>query len=292
MVGPSVDAQQEARRGAVTGLSIFASTADMEPFIVKVLTGTLPEIAQQALEWGFDGIELLPNPEAVPPADEVEHAVRAAGARVTVINSGRMYAQGMGLLHRDSHSRRRALDAFKRLLDLSAGLGVPIGLGAARGQAELGVAPEDEERVSLGVFEEIAVYAEQVGGVVMIEPADSGSHPGVPTVSDAASWAERIGSPALCTMLDTYQIIEREESFEAAFAAARETARHIHLYDPGRRPPGTGETGQGLDWPAVLDALLASGFVGTGSVVLPDEGDVARAARASAQFLRDLLRAT
>ncbi len=279
-----------ASAGVVTRLSIFASTPDMDEhaFTVKVLTGTLDAIALQAVKWGFDGIELLPNPDHVPRAEAVERAVSAAGACVTAINSGRLYAQGMALLHRDPGARRHALKMFKRLIDLGAGLGVPIGLGGARGATELTVSPADEERVALGVFEEIAVYAEKVGGLVMLEPADSAETPSVPTVAEAVAWVERVGSPALAIMLDTHQIATREQSFEQALAAAKGIARHIHLYDRGRRPPGTAGP-NALDWAAVSRALAASGFTGTGSVVLASEGNVAERAHTAARFLRTVL---
>lgn len=290
MVNRSVVTAGEAT-GVVTKLSVFASTPDMDEhaFVVKVLTGTLDAVALQAVEWGYDGIELLPNPNHVPRVEDVERAVSAAGACVTVVNSGRLYAQGMALLHRDAGSRRRALDAFKRLIDLGSALGAPIGLGAGRGATELSVSSSEEESVALGVFEEVAAYAEKAGGLVMLEPADSAETPSVPTVVEAVAWVERVGSPALTIMLDTYQIATREESFEQAFAASKGLARHIHLYDPGRRPPGSVDGESALDWPAVARALAASGFTGTGSVVLAPEGDVAGAARISARFLRGLL---
>jgi D-psicose/D-tagatose/L-ribulose 3-epimerase len=277
----------------IKALSIFASTPDMEAdaFMVRVMTGTLREIAAQSVEWGYDGFELLPNPQHVPEPADVERALLEAGACVTVINSGRVYAQGMALLHEDLDERRRAMLAYKRLIDLGAALGAPIGLGAARGAKDRCIAGPELNAVALGVFEELASYATSVGGLVMLEPADSDEVPSVPTVAEAVAWVERIDSPSLRIMLDTYQIATVEDSFEAAFAASKGLARHIHLYDPGRRPPGTSVAGEQLDWAGVARGLAASGFEGTGSVVLP-EGDAAEAedaARTSARFLRGLL---
>ena len=49
-------------------LCLFSSTPDMATlnFVVKVLTGTLEELAQRAIEWGYDGIEFMPDPENSP----------------------------------------------------------------------------------------------------------------------------------------------------------------------------------------------------------------------------------
>lgn len=288
-MGDSRTASVSELKGGITALSVFASTQDMEEhaFMVKVLTGTVEATASQAVEWGYDGIEFMPNPEDVPGAADVERAVSAAGACVTVINSGRLYAQGMALLHRDPNERRRALEAFKRLIDLGAALHAPIGLGAARGATAVTVTASEEETVTRGVLEEVAAHAESVGGLVMLEPADPGETPSVPTVADAVAWVEAIASPSLSMMLDTYQIASREEGFDAAFAAANGLARHIHLYDPGRRPPGSVEGG--FDWPAIVQGLAATGFAGSASVVLAPDGDAAAAARTSVGFLRGLL---
>ncbi|MBI1941019.1 MAG: hypothetical protein HYS33_05880 [Acidobacteria bacterium] len=49
-------------------------------FLVKVLTGTLDELARRAMAWGYDGIELIPDPVRVPEPRELEKALQAAGA--------------------------------------------------------------------------------------------------------------------------------------------------------------------------------------------------------------------
>jgi sugar phosphate isomerase/epimerase len=92
-------------------------------------------------------------------------------------------------------------------------------------------------------------------------------------------------------MLDTYQLIECEVSIEHGIRAARGQARHIHLYDPSRWPPGVLEEGGRLDWPHIMRLLRQEGFAGSGSVVVAPEGDVETAARKSAAFLRGMMEA-
>jgi len=77
---------------------LFASTPDMLQlnFVVKVLTGTPEELAQCAVDWGYDGIEFMPNPEHVPDPGVFGSALRRGGAVMPVVNSGRIAAKGDG----------------------------------------------------------------------------------------------------------------------------------------------------------------------------------------------------
>lgn len=59
---------------------LFASTPDMLQlsFVVKVLTGTPEELAQRAVDWGYNGIEFMPNPERVPNPMVFDSSLRCA----------------------------------------------------------------------------------------------------------------------------------------------------------------------------------------------------------------------
>lgn len=106
-------------------ICLFSSTPDMADlnFVVKVLTGTPEELAQGSREWGYDGIEFMPNPERVPDPAHMERALKAAGATMPVVNTGRMSPQGMALLHHEAGTRRRSLGAFKRILEFAGYFG-------------------------------------------------------------------------------------------------------------------------------------------------------------------------
>jgi sugar phosphate isomerase/epimerase len=105
-------------------LCLFSSTPDMAglDFVVKVLTGTPEELAQRSIEWGYDGIEFMPDPLDVPDPLEMERALRATGAIMPVVNSGRMFSQGMALLHQDVQVRRKSIESYKRMLEFAGHL--------------------------------------------------------------------------------------------------------------------------------------------------------------------------
>ena len=272
-------------------LCLFSSTPDIEKlnFLVKVLTGTPLELAQRAIAWGYDGFEFMPDPENVTDPGEIERALKATGAMMPVVNSGRIAAQGMALLHADKVLRARAIKAFKRMLDLAACFQARVGLGMSRGAGIPGASRQEMDILADDVFRELTEHATKVGAVIMLEPADPGVTAYINTMDEAVAWVDRINNPHFGVMLDPYQLADAEPSIEHGIRAARGLANHIHLYDPSRWPPGVRDGTQRLDWKNIGRVLQEEKFSGTGSVVLAPEGDPEPAARAAVRFLRSLL---
>lgn len=271
-------------------LCLFSSTPDMDglKFVVKVLTGSLEELGQRAVAWGYDGIEFMPDPEHIPDPCEMEAALKMAGAVMPVVNTGRMFSQGMTLLHQNANIRSRSVEAFKKISDFAGYFKARVGLGIARGAGIPGSTCKEADRIADDVFHEIADHAASVGAIIMLEPADPGSTKYINTVEEAMAWVERIGSSAFTVMLDTYELAESEPSIEHGIRAARGRATHIHLYDPSRWPPGVLAGTDRLDWQNIARILREEGFHGSGSVVIAPEGDPEPAARTAVSFLRQL----
>ncbi len=270
---------------------LFASTADMlrYPFVVRVLTGTPEEIGRQALDWGYDGIEFMPNPDAVPDPEVFAAALSRTGAVMPVVNSGRISAQGMGLLHEDRTLRRRSINGFKHMLDFAAHFKARVGMGAARGPWIPGASREEMEKLAEEVFRELAGHAEKAGAVIMLEATEAMETESlVSTNTEAMQWVERIGSPNFSVMLDTHQLWAMEPSIEEGIKAVSGQARHIHLYDPSRWPPGVLPEKEAPDWPHIARVLREEGFGGSASVVIAPEGEPEPVARKSVAYLRSI----
>lgn len=276
--------------GPVTELLVFSSTPDVaaDNFVVPVLAAEIDVLAARAVALGFDGLEFLPNPHAIPDAGYLRRAAGAAGARIGVINSGRLRPKGYALLHRDPARRRASIDVFRRYIDLAGAVGARVGLGMARGDSETTVDKPDLDAVMRDVFGEIAAHAAAAGTVVMLEPADPGYVAAILRVAEARDAARAVASPGFSIMLDTYQLDQVEDSIEAGFLAAEGMGRHIHLYDPNHWPPGVRD-GRRLDWAGVRAAMEKGGFSGSASTVLAPEGDADAIARASNAFIRTTL---
>ncbi len=269
---------------------LFASTPDMLElsFVVKMLTGTPEELGRRAIDWGYDGIEFLPNPERVPDPEVFAGALRRTGAVMPVINSGRIAAQGMALIHEDPGIRRKSIEAFKNLLDFAGYFKARVGLGMARGRGISGAGKEETNRLVEEVFRELTEHAERVGAIIMLEASESEFTGLVNTNEEAMAWVEQIGSPNFSVMLDTHQLWAAETSIEHGIRVTKGQAQHIHLYEPSRLPPGVSPEKEALNWPHIAQVLQEEGFQGSASVVIAPKGDPEPIARQAVIYLRRL----
>jgi len=269
---------------------LFASTPDMLQlnFVVKVLTGTPEELARHAVDWGYDGIEFMPDPERVPDPEVFGSALRRGGAVMPVVNSGRIAAQGMALLHEDLGIRRKSIKGFKNILDFAGYFKARVGLGAARGAGIPGASQKEMGQLAEDVFRELAEHAEKSGSVIMLEPAEAVFTSLFNTNEEVMEMVEKIGSPNFSLMLDTHQLWAAEPSIEYGIKAAKGQARHIHLYEPSRLPPGVSPEKEALDWLNIARVLKEEGFEGSASVVIAPEGEPEPVARKAVAYLRNL----
>lgn len=269
---------------------LFASTLDMlqYKFVVRVLTGIPEEIGQRAIDWGYDGIEFMPNPERVPDPEVFASALRRTGAVMPVVNSGRIAAQGLALLHKDTGVRRKSLEAFKNILDFAGYFKARVGLGAARGLGIPGASQEEARQLTEEIFRELVEHAEKTGAIIMLEAAEAEYTSLFNTNEEVMAMVAKINSPNFSIMLDTHQLWAVESSIEYGIRATKGQAQHIYLYEPSRLPPGVSPEKEALDWPHIARILQEEGFQGSASVVIDPEGDPEPVARKSVSYLRHL----
>lgn len=271
-------------------LCLFASEPDFATlgFVVKVLTGAPEDLGRTAVEWGYDGIEFMPDPERMPDAIAFEKALQKTGAVMPVVNSGRIAAQKLALIHEDPEIRRRALRGFKAMLDFGGHFRSRVHLGICRGKGIPGATKAEMDRMADDVFRELAAHAERVGAIILLEAAETDLTSYINIMDEVMAWVDRIASPAFAPMLDTHQLYGSERSIEAGIRAARGKAQHIHLFEPSRYPPGVLVNKPVLDWPGIAQVLREEGLPRSASVVIASEGDPEPVARTSAKYLRRL----
>jgi sugar phosphate isomerase/epimerase len=257
-------------------------------FVVKVLTGTPAEIARTAVAWGFDGIEFMPNPDRIPDPVNFKKALENAGALMPVVNSGRIWAHGLALLHEDKTIQRRALEGFKRILEFAGYFKARVGLGGARGVGIPGLPKRELTKVAEEILRELTEHAEKTGAIIMLECAELKYTRLFNTNKEAMAMVKKINSPHFSIMLDTHQLWAAEKSIEEGIRATEGKAQHIHLYEPSRWPPGILPEKEVLDWKNIARVLIEEGFHGSASIVIAPEGDAETIARKSLAYLRPL----
>ncbi|HEY0856950.1 MAG TPA: sugar phosphate isomerase/epimerase family protein [Albitalea sp.] len=256
------------------------------------------EQCRTAAALGYAGLELAPFTLADDPATLDERA--AARLRTTAHDRGLAISslhwlllkpEGLSLATLDAALHARTVDFLKRMIDFAAACGAGVLVhGSPKQRSPLpGQSVEDAfARVEAG-WRELAPHAQAAGVVYCIEALGAFETPVLNTLAQAVAVVERIGSPALRTMLDisAAALAERDD---AATLLRRHLPgghiAHVQANDRNRRGPGQGDTPIG---PA-LRALRELGYRGW-IAVEPFEyhPDPMCCAAFSAGYLRGLL---
>lgn len=268
-------------------LSLLASTPDIATtgYMVNLLLGTPELVAAEAKAAGYDGIEFFPGPPGTIGVAEMDRALEASDVVLTAVNSGRIVAEGLTLLHADPAVRSRALNRLKDLLDFAGHFGVPVTLAGTKGSLPSSASAESTATLAEEIFIGLARFAAGAGSALLLAPTDEADSNFICSVADAVVWVRRIKDPAFGLMLDTHQLHRKEASVIEGLRAAVGYVRHPHLYDPGRVPPGIG--GQFcLDWPTIMATLRDIDYEGAASVCLARAGDRLAQASKTLSYLR------
>jgi D-psicose/D-tagatose/L-ribulose 3-epimerase len=259
----------------------------------------LPLAAQceAAARMGYSALELAPftladDPQTLDAA--AAHRARACaadhGLHISSLHWLLVKPEGLSLVGHDAALRQRTLDLLRRLIDFSAACGAKVLVHGSPKQRSpaAGQSVADATARLEAALAELASHAQAAGVTYCLEPLGAFETAVINTVAEAAALVDRVGSPALRTMLDVSAAShsEREPVHEVLrrFLASGHIA-HVQLNDRNRRGPGQGST----DQRPVLQALKDAGYSGWMAVEPFDYvPDGPGCARASANHVRDI----
>lgn len=212
------------------------------------------EQCRLAAALGYQGLEVAPftladDPFELTPADAAQWRRTAAahGVEISSLHWLLVRPAGLSLTTHDPALRERTLALLLHLVTLAAEAGARVlvhGSPAQRspvpGQSVADAVARLEDALA-----RIAPQAAAAGVVYCLEPLAPPETPVVNTVAEAAAIVDRIGSPALRTMLDMSAASQAEVQPPAAvlhrFLASGHIA-HVQFNDRDRRGPGQGHT--------------------------------------------------
>lgn len=234
----------------------------------------LPLAAQceAAAGMGYDALEIAPFTLSDDPfsldtaaAHRVRHTTASHGLAISSLHWLLVKPEGLSLVTDDAGLRRRTLDLLRRLIDFAAACGAQVLVhGSPRQRSPApGQSTADATMRLEAALAELAPHAASAGVVYCLEPLSPFETPVINTVAEAAALVDRIGSPALRTMLDVSAAShsEREPVHEVLrrFLASGHIA-HVQVNDRNRRGPGQGDTDQGPVLQVLKDARY-SGWI-------------------------------
>ncbi|MBE2262032.1 MAG: sugar phosphate isomerase/epimerase [Burkholderiaceae bacterium] len=230
-------------------------------------------LAQQcawAAAAGYDALEIAPFTLADDPrtltgaqAAQVRTAASAHGLAISSLHWLLVKPDGLSLVTDDRAVRQQTLDLLRRLIDFAAACGAAVLVhGSPRQRSPApGQSVQDATQRLEAALAELAPHAQAAGVTYCIEPLSPAETPVINTVAQAAALVDRIGSPALRTMLDVSAASQAESDpvhqVLARYLASGHIA-HVQFNDRNRRGPGQGDTAQR----PVLQVLRQAGYQG------------------------------
>jgi D-psicose/D-tagatose/L-ribulose 3-epimerase len=213
------------------------------------------EFARQcalAAELGYRGLELAPftfGDEAYRmPARQraqLRRAAQEAGIAVSGLHWLLVAPPGLSITSPDGAVRERTLEILRRLIGLCGELGGDYLVHGSPAQRRVDDQPDPLAAAARAeaIWAAVAADAAAAGVVYCIEPLARPEADFVNTIAEAADIVQRIGAPALRTMIDT-SAAGLMESEPVADAVRRwiptGLVAHVQLNDRNRRGPGEG----------------------------------------------------
>ena len=224
-----------------------------------------------AASLGYDGLEVAPftldaeAPHLLPASRRValRRFASDAGTAITSLHWLLLAPAGLSIASADATLRTRTLDVMERLVGLAADLGASILVHGSPGQRRV-MADGDAARAEEAMAK-AGDFAARHGVTYCVEPLDAGQTNWCTSVAEGAAIVDRIGNPALRTMLDTCSAGNGEsESVVALLERFVPTGviAHVHFNDRNKRGPGQG----GDRFGPVLSALKRCGYTGFAAV--------------------------
>lgn len=229
--------------------------ADFVPFVSKV-----KRLGFDVLEVNSGTVTNMNNAER----DRLKNAARDEGIELTFcIGLPGKY----DIASTDASVRRMGIDFLKQMAEMMKYMEARD-LGGIIYSSWPGAKPAtmDERRAltdnSVASMKEVMKVAEDCGALFNVEVVNRFEQYMMNTAAEAVEYVERVGSPNLKILLDSFHMNIEEDSFRSAILTAGDKLGHFHIGENNRRAPGRGR----IPWDEIGSALKEVGF--TGSVVM------------------------
>jgi D-psicose/D-tagatose/L-ribulose 3-epimerase len=203
---------------------------------------------------GYQGLELAPftlgdDPFALTENDAARWRREAAahGVAVSGLHWLLVRPDGLSLTTDDAAVRERTVSLLAHLVRLAAAAGAQVLVHGSPKQRSPVPGQSVEAAIARleAALRELAPLAQSAGVTYCIEPLSRAETPVINTLAEAVAVVDRIGSPALRTMLDMSAASQAEREPPAVLLQRYLTSGHIahvQFNDANRRAPGQGKT--------------------------------------------------
>ncbi len=218
------------------------------------------DIASKVAKIGYDWIEI-----PLEGLDDIDYAQAATVIRENGLGISCTGALGpdRDLISPDPAIRENAKAYVRGAIDAAQQLGATNLVGpfySAVGRTWQQTEAERQSDLELVVasLKELGAYAADHGVVICLEPLNRFETSFMNLASQIADLVDRVNSPGVAMMLDTFHMHIEERNSGDAIRLAGKRLKHIHTCESDRGAPGTGQ----VHWDLVAQAIKDIGYNG------------------------------
>ena len=257
---------------------------DETSFDAVAVRGSWADGVRMAATLGYEGVELAIRDPRTVDGQAIERTLRDSGLVTPAIGTGQAFLkEGLSLSDPDEGIRARAIERMEAHIHFAARFGAAVIIGLLRGRISGGRAAT-HARLDASLRALLPV-AEREKVSILFEPINRYETDFLARVEDVLAVVDRMGSPALGVLADTFHMNIEEASIEKALRLAGQRLRLVHAADSNRLAPGWGH----LDFTSIVGTLRDIGYRGFLSAEILPRPDPLAAARQTIAHLRPLL---
>jgi D-psicose/D-tagatose/L-ribulose 3-epimerase len=210
-------------------------------------------------KYGYDGVELVGEPQRYD-IEEVNGLCQEFGLSILSVLGWSIWPLERDLAHPDPQMRQKALKYAAECVDLAVAVGAPlvVVIPASAGRTSPIGQPVSEKAWKEAVAREwdyavesvrsAAVYAEEMGVLVAVEPINRYESYLVNNVDQGLRFVQEVGSEVVKLHLDTFHMNIEDKDLAEAVRKAGSLLINMHVSDSNRGAVGHGHT----DFKAVI----------------------------------------
>lgn len=238
---------------------------------------------------GYTGLELQTRDPGEFDHKAVKNKIEGAGLEIVAISTGPIGIEdGLYICHKDADGRQKAIERYKRVLDLAGEWGVDSSIGGFRGRASMMASRADALAHFRDTVADFATIAKSKGRKIVLEPQCRINTDFLMTMQETIDFIqalEKDGIDNLVLEADMFHQALEEKSIVAAMVTARPYLAHVQLGDSNRLAPGQGF----LPWRDIIETLRALKYDAWISMEFTQKPDSATCAKQAIEFIRPLL---
>lgn len=251
------------------------------------MRGSWRDGIRMAGELGYDGVELAVRDPLEIDSKTAMRVLHDARLEVSALGTGQAYLKdGLSLTHDDKGMRTRAIERLEAHIRLAGQLGTKVIVGLLRGRIVRDRSTTDA-RLEDALRRPLEL-ADLMNVPILLEAINRYETDYLPRIEDVLEVVERLGSPVLGVLADTFHMNIEETSLAAALRRAGSRLRHVHVADSNRLAPGWGH----VDFSIVVQTLQEMDYDGFLSAEILPRPDPISAARQAVACLRPLMQAS